>query len=71
MILLMEILKIYLEQQLLIKYYVMKYLALIQIRNKIDINVDFIHWFIKGLIKRLLLLVQINLLVVELKVKFW
>ena len=49
----MEILEIYLEEQwLLIKYYVMKHLILLKIKNIMNINVDLLQWFIKFLIKR-------------------
>ena len=48
----MEILKIYLEEQLLIKYYVIKHLILLKIRNMIDINVDLLQCFINFLIKK-------------------
>ena len=41
MILHMEILKIYLEEQLLIKYYMIKHLLLLKIQIMMDINVDF------------------------------
>ena len=34
----MEILRIYLEEQLLIKYYVIKHLILIKIENMVDIK---------------------------------
>ena len=46
--------KIYLEQ-LLIKYYVLRHLILLKIISIRDINVDLLQWFIKFLIKRLLL----------------
>ena len=54
---LMEILKIYLEEHLLIKYSVIKHLILLKIRNMMDINinVDLLKWFIKFLIEKLLL----------------
>ena len=54
---LMEILKIYLEEHLLIKYSVIKHLILLKIWNMMDINinVDLLKWFIKFLIEKLLL----------------
>ena len=50
---LMEILKIYLEEHLLIKYSVIKHLILLKIRNMMDINinVDLLKWSIKFLIE--------------------
>ena len=45
MILHMEILKIYLEEQLLIKYYMIKHLLLLKIQIMMDINVDLLQWF--------------------------
>ena len=42
----MEILEIYLEEQLLIKYYVIKHLILLKIRNKMDIEEVLLHWFV-------------------------
>ena len=38
MIQLMEILRIYLEEQLLIKYYAIKHLILLKIQNMVDIK---------------------------------
>ena len=38
----MEILRICLEEQPLIKYYVAKHLILLKTRNMMDINVDFL-----------------------------
>ena len=46
MIRLMEILNIYLEDWLLIKYYVIKHLILQNIPNMTDVNVHLLHWFI-------------------------
>ena len=43
----MEILKIEIEEQLLIKYYVVKHLILLKVQNEMDINVDLLQWFIK------------------------
>ena len=40
-----EILMIYLEEQLLIKYYVMKHLILQEIQNMMDINAEIEIWF--------------------------
>ena len=51
---LMEILKVYLKEYLLIKYYVLKYIILLKIQNMMDIKVDLIPWFINLLIKKLL-----------------
>ena len=48
----MEILKIYLQEQLLIQYDVIKHLILLKIRNMMVINVDLLQWFIKILIKK-------------------
>ena len=53
---LMEILKIQLEKQLLIKYDVIKNLILLKIRNMIDINVDLLQWSTSILIKRILVM---------------
>ena len=50
---LMEILNTYLEEQLLIKYYVIKHLILLKIQNMININVYLLHWFTKFLIRKL------------------
>ena len=52
---LLKILKIYLEEQLLVKYYVIKHLTLLKIQNIMDINVDLLQWFRNLLIKGLLL----------------
>ena len=49
-----EILKIEIEKQLLIKYYVIKHLILLKIQNTMDINVVLLQWFINFLIKSLL-----------------
>ena len=43
---LMEILMIELEEQLLFKYCMIKHSILLKIRNTMDINVDFLQWFI-------------------------
>ena len=56
MIWLVEILWIRLEEQLLIKYYVVKHLTLLKIRNMIYINVNLLQRFINVLIKNLLVL---------------
>ena len=50
----MEISRISAEEQLLIKYYVIKHLILLKIQNMMDINVDLLQWSIKFLIKKLL-----------------
>ena len=47
----METLRIYPEEQLLIKYYVIKHLMLQKIQNMMDINLELLHWFINFLIK--------------------
>ena len=52
MILIMEILKIEIEEQLLIKHYMIKDLILLKIRNMTDINVSLPQWFINFLIKK-------------------
>ena len=54
MIWVMEILKIKIEEHLLIKCYVIKNLILLRIQNVMDINVDFLQWFINFVIKKLL-----------------
>ena len=71
MIWLMEILKIYLEEQLVIKYYVIKCLILLKANNMMDINVDLFQWFINFLIKSLLLVVvlKVNLCQTKNKLK--
>ena len=43
---LMEILKTYLEEQLLIKYYMIKHSILLKIQNTMDIKEDLLQWFI-------------------------
>ena len=48
---LLEILKIYLEKQLLIKYYVMKHLTLLKIQNMMSIKEVLLQWCINFLIK--------------------
>ena len=40
----MEILKIYLKEQFLINYYVIKHVVLSNIQNMMDINVDLDQW---------------------------
>ena len=35
------------------KYYVIKHLILLKIRNMIDVNVDLSQWFINSLIKKI------------------
>ena len=49
-----EILKIWLEEELLIKYYVMKHLIFLKIQKMIDIKEVLLQWFINSLIKNLL-----------------
>ena len=50
----MEILKISSEEQLLIKYCLIKHLILLKIRNMMNINVDLLQWSINFLIKETL-----------------
>ena len=50
----MTILKIYLEEHLLIKYYAIKHLILLKFRNMMDINAELPQWFINVLMKGLL-----------------
>ena len=50
---LMETSRICLEEQLLVKYYMIKHLILLKIQNVMDINVDLLHWFKNVLIKSL------------------
>ena len=50
MIWLFKILRIYLEEQLPIKYYMIKRLILQKIQNMVDVNADFLQWFIHFLI---------------------
>ena len=54
---LMGILRISLEEQLLIKYYVLKHLVLLKIPNMMNISVDLFQWFINSLMKSLLMLI--------------
>ena len=42
------------EKQLMIKYYLIKHLILLKIRNMMGINVDLFPWFRNILIKRLM-----------------
>ena len=51
MIWFMEILRTYVEQQLLVKYWVIKYLVLLKIQNMMDIKQVLLQWFINFLIK--------------------
>ena len=53
-VMLKEILKIYIEKQLLIRSYVRKHLIFLKTQNLIDINFDMLQWFINYLIKNLL-----------------
>ena len=48
---LMEILSINLEEQLLMKYYMIKHLILLKIENMMDINAGLLQWFINILNK--------------------
>ena len=50
---LMEIVNVEIEEQFLIKYYMIKHLILLKIENIMDINVDFLQWFINFLIEKL------------------
>ena len=47
-----EILKIKLEEKLLMKFCVIKHLILLKIQNMMDIYVDVLQWFINFLIKK-------------------
>ena len=49
----MEILNVYLEEQLLIKYYKIKHLILLKIQITMDISMDLLQWFIMFFVKRL------------------
>ena len=42
----MDILKIKKEEQLLIKYFVIKNLIILKIKNTMDINEDLLQWFL-------------------------
>ena len=53
-VMLKEILKIYIEKQLLIRSYARKHLIFLKTQNLIDINFDMLQWFINYLIKNLL-----------------
>ena len=54
---LMEVLKIYLGKQLLIKYYAIKHLILLKILNMMDLKEVLLQRFIFFLLKRLLVVV--------------
>ena len=56
----MEILKIYLEEQHLPKYYVIKLLILLKSQNMMDVSEILLQWFTNFLIKSLLLHVPIT-----------
>ena len=49
----MVILKIQTEEQLLIKFHVIKQLVLLKFQNMTDINVDLLQWFIYFLTEEL------------------
>ena len=52
-------------EEILIKSHVIKHLVLLKFRNRMDINVDLLHWFINFWIKSFLVVLfwlQINLL---------
>ena len=49
----LEVLKIYLEEQLLIKYHVIKHSILLKIQNIREIIADLLQWFTNFLIKTL------------------
>ena len=51
----MEMLRIYLGEQLLVKYYVIKHLVLLKAQSMMDINLDLLQGFISFLIKGFLL----------------
>ena len=54
----MEILKIFLEEQLLIKYYVAQQLILLKIQNMTDMNLEFLEWFVNCFDKKTALLID-------------
>ena len=56
------------EEQLLITYYVRKHLILLKTQNMVDIDVHWLDWFIKVLIKSLLALMLQEIL---LKIKLF
>ena len=58
MIWLMEILRICLEEQLLIKYYMIKHLVLLKIQNRMLIKEVLLQWFSNFLIKSLLVVLE-------------
>ena len=51
------VLRVSLEEQLLIKYCVLKHLVLLKTPNMMDINMDLLQWFINSLIKDLLMVI--------------
>ena len=53
----MEILRIYLDEQLLIKQYAKKHLILLKIQNMMDIKELLLRWLINFSLKRLLVVV--------------
>ena len=57
----MEFFKIQLEEQLLIKYYLIKHLILLKIQNMMYINADLLQQFIDFLIKKTLLVVVLQM----------
>ena len=63
---LMEILRIYLEEQSRIKYFLTEFLTSQKIQNMTDINTDLLQWFENFLIKRMLRF-QINPHLIEIK----
>ena len=61
---LIEILRIYLGDQLVIKYYMIKHLTFLKIKSMIDINVELLQWILNFFIKSfqwMLLHMQANL----------
>ena len=63
----MEILKIYLKEQLLIKYYVIKHLILLKIQNMMDIKEVLLQWFKNFLIKSPLLVMVLKMKICQTK----
>ena len=63
---LINILKIYLEEQLLIEYCMKKHLILLKISNMMDMEGVLLQWFINFLIK-ILLVVLLKMRVFQIK----
>ena len=58
---LMEILKIEVEGQILIKYCVVKHLIFLKLRNMMDININFLQCSMNILIKKILLVLVLKI----------